>query len=181
MPISLTYIGDPKYTEIAEATRIAHEFLQGQAIVQLIEARDRPFDDAMPADLSPAQIAGYVRDETFTLSVRNYRDRKGRSSIGGRFRPKYPDQIEINVLALPRRPACEFAGVLIHESIHALSRRIRKQTDGEVHFSHTPNGREGNENTAPYWIQTQAEKQVCGKTTLAFANKKPLIIEHEEE
>lgn len=175
MAISLVYTGAPEHTEIAAATQMAHAFLQSQEIIQLVEARSKPFDDVAPFDLLPANIAHYLRDETFTLSVKDYEDPKDRRYIGGRFRPKYPEQIEINILALPRRQACEFAGVLIHESIHALSRRIRRQTNGLIHFSHVPNERTGNEETTPYWIQTQAERWLCGA---ALVTAEPLIIEH---
>jgi hypothetical protein len=42
MPISLVYNGDPQHQEIAEATRLAHAFIQGAEIVTLIEGYEEP-------------------------------------------------------------------------------------------------------------------------------------------
>jgi hypothetical protein len=112
------------------------------------------------------------------LTVIDYEDSKGRKSIGGRFQPSKPTVLQINVLALPRRTACEFAAVLVHESTHALSHRIKKANAGKISFTHVPNGREGNEDTTPYWLQSQAQDSLCGSSLIA---EETLEIEIDDE
>jgi len=134
MSITLTYSGDPKYTEIRNATSLAQSYLQGSEIVRVVQERTRPFDDSNPSNLNPDEVATYINEENFTLLVMDYSDREGRTTVGGMFDPSKPNQININVLALPHRETCEFVGVIVHEAIHALSRRIERKTNGRVSF-----------------------------------------------
>jgi hypothetical protein len=180
MPISLNYIGNRQHTEFVEATEQAHELLQSPDFITLIERRgETPFDDSVPEDLPVAQVAGYFRNETFTLSVDDYADERGRTNVGGRFVSRFPNTIWLNTLAILRREACEFASVLIHEAVHAKSRRISSRTDGKVEFTHIPpNEREGNQETAPYWIQEEAGDSLCGQH---LNPEKRLLIETVED
>ena len=178
MALSLTYTGNPKYTEIAEATQQANAFLQDGALFTLISGHEGSFDDSVPNSLTPAQVAGYFRDENFALTVIDYRDPKRRKSIGGRFQSSMPTVLQINVLALPRRRACEFAAVLVHEGTHALSHRIENSSEHKISFTHVPNARKGNEDTAPYWLQSQAQASLCGGAS--FLTEEPLEVEIEE-
>jgi len=175
MLIALNYVGNRQLTEFVTACTQAHTLLQSPDFITLIEGKQTHFDDAVPVDLAATQVAGYFRDETFTLSVDDYEDEDGRTTVGGRFVTSSPTTIWLNRLAMPRREACEFASVLIHESVHAMSRRISRRTNGQVSFTHIPaNRRTGNLLTAPYWIQEEAEVGLCGQR---LAEEERLTIE----
>ena len=164
MPITLTYRG--KVEKWSQACTQANEILGSHALRTIITSRTTPFDESVPGTLQPLTIANLFRDSTLSLTVSDY---TRPSNIGGAYDPN-TGQLLANVNAV-HRSTCELACVLVHESVHALS-----ADTSTANFTHATNGREGNENTAPYWIQDQVEADECESQALR-SNQDRLEIE----
>ena len=154
MPITLTYTGTN--VEVQRAVTKAAAMLTSNELLEIIRRRKTPFDDSVPANLSPSKIAEYFRDTNLELTVETYSGND--PDIGGYFNTGRPTVIHVNLKNLPQRRDCSTAAMLVHECTHALSYQIKKKHD--ISFSHT-GPRSNNNQTAPYWIQKKVRLALC--------------------
>lgn len=149
MPITL------KYTETNQifliATPLANNILSSEDFFNMLANTPGTYDETVPQNLSPATIAGFFRNSNLVLNLRHYsRD----ASIGGAFDPRYPKTLWVNVNTWQR--GCNYAAVLVHECVHALS----FHTPGSD-FSHDNDDSSLNQGTAPYAIQRATRDAFC--------------------
>lgn len=166
MSITITYRGEIE--KFQGAVREANLILMDIQLYDLIIARNTPFDESNPADLSPTVIADLLGSTDLNLELREYQKHH---SVGGAFDPRYPNIIWGNTNAVPYRSECYLAATLIHECIHALSFH---NTDYD--FSHDGQGPSHNQDTAPYWIGNQVFNHYC-KEIKKEKDQEPIIVE----
>lgn len=150
MSASITYTGSIKV--FRAAVEEANDMLASDATYALIAARSAPFPESRPADLSPAKVAEILRSSQRVFGLREY---KAHKSIGGKFRPLYPENIWGNINATGRG-VCKIACMFVHECVHAVSHHTR-----DYKFSHDGDKPKYNQDTAPYWIQGALRAQHC--------------------
>jgi hypothetical protein len=172
MPVTLTYNGENE--EVKRAVALANDVLQGDRLLEILRGRTKPFADCTPKELLPERIATYFQNATLALRVVTYRTSK---TIGGYFIPSKPTTIHVNLNNLPRRPDCSTAAMIVHECVHALSYEVSRYE--KVAFSHT-GPRDGNDDTAPYWIQTQIRAELC-KAPVTNDNIEVAVFTSEKE
>jgi len=160
MSIILTYTGNIQ--NFKEACREANEILSSNEFIEMIASRKEPYDDSEPSDLSPRKIAEFFQKSNLQLTLKHY---SRPQSIGGAFDPDYPTTLWVNVNT--NRKGCTYAAVLIHECVHALSYHTPNYD-----FTHKTNGQNGNEDSAPYAIQTATRNNFCNQ---AFSIGQDLI------
>lgn len=154
MSIQLEYTGTlEKFTRAREQANV---ILRSERFFQMIASRQHPYSESTPPDLAPQRIAECFRNSNLVLTLKHYRRTP---SVGGAFDPKYPHTLWLNTRA--QRTVCEYAAVLIHECVHALSHH----TPG-ISFSHDGDRPKKNQNTAPYAIQKATLELFCGTPSL---------------
>ncbi|RNI28915.1 hypothetical protein EFA69_12780 [Rufibacter immobilis] len=166
MSIQLTYSGNLGW--IRESTTIANGILSSEEFFNMIADTPGTYDDIKPADLSPADIAGFFRNSSLRLDVREYTDDD--PDVGGEFRWKTPNSLWANIGN--GRRGCTYAAVLIHECVHALSYHTPGADFTHPYSSGDENYDGSNSDTAPYTIQRQTRESFCRED---FTLKEDLI------
>jgi hypothetical protein len=146
MPITIIY--KMRNVKLKKAADLANEMLASEELIRVVKSRTTPFDDSKPASLSPAKVAGFIKNSNLQVRLCHYTNEN--AAVGGMFSTATPKQIHANRNAIPVRSVCSLARMLVHECIHALSYDVPRYD-----FSHDRQSPSANRNTAPYWIQAK--------------------------
>lgn len=153
MPIQIRYTLTNQ--KLYRAAVFANSLLSSTNMLDIIESRNRPFDESWPSDLSPHAVAQAFEHANMLLVLGEYTAKN--SKIGGKFMTGKPYNIWANRLAIPKRSECGLAVMLVHECAHALSYSVRTT----MRFSHCDNDDHKHRQTAPYWIQSNLRDKFC--------------------
>lgn len=144
-----------QYASVIEAVKYTNTLAENEEFWASITKEDA-FDNT---SYKPADIASLMRGKETPAVVVDWRpgwfQRLRYRKTNALVDPSSPNRIKLNTRRL-RRSIGSIVNTLVHEFLHTVD--FTEDGSGHAEYTHRGQSSVGNENTAPYWIGTLAEK-----------------------
>ena len=140
------------FVNVMEAADLANKLVRDSSFYNLIAAKQGGFDRRFTSpNLTPSILASVLSTTPINMNIRLG---SARRKVLGWTYPSDPNTVWLNIKRLERDPV-DIARTLIHEWVHAVDSLCV-----DYYFHHGTNDPSGKGNSAPYWIDGLAGRQL---------------------